>query len=282
MNNALFIGRAVLDITSLVEDFPGPDGKATALVNDVIPGGTALNAAVVYSHLGGQARLATSLGSPGFAYDCLASDLHENGVIIQDICNDPNYSIPISTVVSTRSLGMRMIVNGAGDDCQQIKCCPDVFTDELDLIQLDQYERYFVMQHREEIRSFKGPVVLDGGRWKDCSRDFLQMSDIPIVSEVFCAGGPAQFSSMCTELDIHRWAMTRGPHGIIWRDGNREGIIPAQPVKAIDSMGAGDFFHGAFCHEFVQSGAFVESLAFANRVAARSCESVGTRSWMRG
>ncbi len=270
----------MLDVTALVEDFPGPDGKVKALANDVIPGGSALNAAVTFAHLGGAASLATSLGAPGPMRAFLTSDLSARNVTVHDICDDPDYAIPLSTVVSTRSLGTRMIVNGAGDECQRVHRRDDLIFAGADLIQIDQYERHFVTQHYEALRSFKGPIVLDGGGWKDWSPEFLRLADIPIVSEVFCPDGPGAFADMCAELEISRWAMTRGEGGVVWHDRGDGGEIPALRIDAVDTLGAGDIFHGAFCHAFLDNGSFVEALNAANQVAGRSCARAGTRSWM--
>lgn len=281
MSRALFIGRSVLDVTALVEEFPGPDDKAKALANDLIPGGSSLNAAVVFAHLGGHATLATSMGAAGLVRDLVADDLRTHGVNLHDICNSPDYHIPISSVISTRSLGTRMIINDAQDDCSQLKDCRDLFAGDHDLIQLDQYERPFVEKHLEDIRSFDGIVILDGGSWKDWSPDFLRLADIPVVSEVFLPEGPQEFAAMCSDLGLSRWAITRGVDGVIWRDGDMSGEIPALTVSAVDTLGAGDVFHGAFCHGYAETGSFVEALNSANQIAAKSCESTGTRSWMR-
>ncbi|MCY4543340.1 MAG: PfkB family carbohydrate kinase [Rhodobacteraceae bacterium] len=282
MSHALFIGRSVLDVTALVQDFPGPDGKARALANDVIPGGSALNAAVVFAHLGGKAVLATSLGAPGLFREYVNIDLARRGVVVEDVCADPDYRLPLSTVVSTRSLGTRMIVNGAGEECRRLLERHELFSAGHRLIQLDQYERHFVRRHCDEIRAFNGPVVLDGGGWKEWSPEFLALTDMPIVSEVFCEKGPRVFASMCSDLGIERWAITQGAKGVIWRDGADEGRIPAKKVDCVDSLGAGDIFHGAFCHAYLQTRDFVEALNRANLIAARSCEMAGTRSWMDG
>lgn len=265
---------------ALVEDFPGLDEKTTALANDVFPGGSALNAAVTFAHLGGEAALATSLGDPGLMREVITDDLSQHRIEVRDICNDPAYRIPISIVVSTRSVGARMIVNGADQECRRLGNCADVLAGEFDLIQLDQYERHFVAQYHDAIRSFGGPVIMDGGSWKEWSPDFLRLADIPIVSEVFCASGPRGFAELCTDLGISRWAMTRGSRGVIWRDGDNAGEIPALPVQAIDTLGAGDIFHGAFCYSFAETGSFFDALTAANRIAGTSCESAGTRRWM--
>ena len=271
----------MLDVIALVEEFPCPDGKTKALANYLIPGGSSLNAAIVFSHLGGDATLASSMGAEGLVRDFVTDDLKKYGIDLRDICDDPDYHIPLSTVVSTRNLGARMIVNGAQDDCSRLKDSRELFGNDYDLIQLDQYERPFVEQHFDNIRAFDSPVILDGGSWKDWSPDFLRLADVPVVSEVFFPEGSQAFAEMCSDLGLSRWAITRGVNGVIWRDGDTSGEIPAVPVAAVDTLGAGDIFHGAFCHAYAETGEFVEALNSANRIAARSCEYAGTRSWMR-
>ncbi|MGH1479496.1 MAG: PfkB family carbohydrate kinase [Geminicoccales bacterium] len=282
MSRALFIGRSVIDLTSLVEDFPAPDAKVKALANDIIPGGSALNAAVTFAHLGGEAHLASAFGGDGPFRALLFDDLRRHGVTPIDICADPDYRIPVSTVVSTRSSGDRMIINAAGEECTRLQALPGLFDGGYDLIQIDQYEHPFVTRQTEAIRAFKGPVILDGGGWKDWSPDYLRLADIPIVSEEFFAGGQDAFAAECAALGIERWAITLGARGVIWQDHGQRGEIPAAPVQAVDTLGAGDIFHGAFCQAFAETGEFVAALEHANQAAGRSCAKPGTRSWMHG
>ena len=280
MTRALFIGRSVIDLTSLVEEFPAPDSKVKALENDIMPGGSALNAAVTFAHLGGRADLASALGEDGLYSGILRADLRARGVTPIDICDDPDYRIPLSTVVSTRSSGDRMIINAAGPELAAVRWMPELMQGAYDLIQLDQYEFPFVERHADAIRSFDRPVILDGGGWKDCSPLFLRLADIPIVSQEFLGEDPARLAAMCADLGIVRWAMTRGHKGVLWHDQGTTGEIPGVPVEAVDTLGAGDIFHGAFCYFFARRGCFVDALDEANRIAARSCTMAGTRSWL--
>ena len=55
--------------------------------------------------------------------------------------------------------------------------------------------------------------------------------------------------------------------------------IEISHIKAVDTLGAGDVFHGAFCH-FILNNNFIDSLAKASEVAAVACQSFGTRKWM--
>ncbi len=282
MSRALFIGRSVIDLISLVDEFPEPDTKVQAVFNDIIPGGSALNAAVTFARLGGEAHLVSSLGRNEPFRTFLCDDLRRHGVELIDICADPDYRVPISTVISTRASGDRLIVNAGGGECARPRELPGLINAGYDLIQIDQYERPFVTRHAEAIQAFDGPVVLDGGGWKDWSPEYLGMADIPIVSEKFFPGGPDAFAVECANLGIKRWAITRGARGVIWENCGTRGEIPALSVPAVDTLGAGDIFHGAFCHAFLKTGEFVVALQHANQVAGHSCVSPGTRRFLDG
>ena len=54
--------------------------------------------------------------------------------------------------------------------------------------------------------------------------------------------------------------------------------IEVSPIKAVDTLGAGDIFYGAFCH-FILNHNFIDSLSKASEVAAVACQSFGTRKW---
>jgi sugar/nucleoside kinase (ribokinase family) len=45
-------------------------------------------------------------------------------------------------------------------------------------------------------------------------------------------------------------------------------------------MGAGDIFHGAFCHYILQES-FPDAIASAAKIASHSCQFFGTRRWMQ-
>lgn len=55
-------------------------------------------------------------------------------------------------------------------------------------------------------------------------------------------------------------------------------------VNAIDTLGAGDFFHGAFAKAMagkeLTMGNFILALEAASHIAALSVQSLGTRKWL--
>ena len=52
-------------------------------------------------------------------------------------------------------------------------------------------------------------------------------------------------------------------------------------VETVDTTGAGDIFHGAFCYFAASGSGFVGALAEAANIAAESCRFHGTREWMQ-
>ena len=67
-------------------------------------------------------------------------------------------------------------------------------------------------------------------------------------------------------------ASTRGPRGTIWLNETGElEETPAFPVEAVDTLGAGDVFHGAFALRLAEGAEVREALRFAAAAAALKC-----------
>ena len=50
----------------------------------------------------------------------------------------------------------------------------------------------------------------------------------------------------------------------------------------MDTTGAGDVFHGAFCYSVLQGMAMHDALEFSNAMAALNCTALGARGGIRG
>jgi sulfofructose kinase len=77
-------------------------------------------------------------------------------------------------------------------------------------------------------------------------------------------------------------AMTLGSHGALARTGGQFFYSPGYVVDCIDTTGAGDVFHGAFCYAVLQGMPMLEALEFSNAMAALNCTALGARSGIRG
>jgi sulfofructose kinase len=77
-------------------------------------------------------------------------------------------------------------------------------------------------------------------------------------------------------------AMTLGAHGALARENGEFFYSPAFVVNCVDTTGAGDVFHGAFCYAVLQEMPMRDALEFSNAMAALNCTALGARGGIRG
>ena len=77
-------------------------------------------------------------------------------------------------------------------------------------------------------------------------------------------------------------AMTLGSHGALARCQGKFFYSPGFVVDCVDTTGAGDVFHGAFCYAVLQGMAMPDALNFSNAMAALNCTALGARGGIRG
>ena len=76
--------------------------------------------------------------------------------------------------------------------------------------------------------------------------------------------------------------MTLGAHGALALAEGRFFYSPAFVVNCVDTTGAGDVFHGAFCYAVLQDMPMRDALEFSNAMAALNCMALGARGGIRG
>lgn len=288
---ALFAGLCTLDVLQAVERAPGPNEKVTALDQAVAAGGPAANAAVTFAHLGGDVTLVTGVGRHPLAAGVRA-DLGRARVRIEDAAADDDRPPPVSSIVVTAATGDRSVVsrNAAGRSLDPPRELPSLVSGARAVL-IDGHHPALADAVAEEARSRGVLCVLDGGSWKDNTARLLPCVDVAVCSADFRPPGTSDATDAVLEFLLRagvRWAaVTDGPRPVAWAgpDG-RSGTVPVPSAEVVDTLGAGDVFHGAFTYAVapgtgdLDEGAFAAALRFAGEVAARSCESFGTRAWM--
>jgi sugar/nucleoside kinase (ribokinase family) len=128
------------------------------------------------------------------------------------------------------------------------------------------------------------PVVLDGGSWKDGTEELIKSVHTAICSADFLPPGCASRDEVVEFLKsrgVANIAITGGAEVVHFASGQSSGTIGVPQVEVVDTMGAGDIFHGAYCFYASTGRGFIESLAEATKVASESCRYAGTREWMK-
>lgn len=293
--SGLFVGLSTLDVIQRVPHLPQRNAKVTALRQDIAAGGPALNAAVIFSVLGGRATLVTRLGT-GPVSALIRADLEAHAVEIIDVA-DSSYRPAVSTITVDNANGDRQIVStDAFGGAERLPDPPPAGKGvEPALAQVMPADIVHIDGHHPDIAAAAArtgahhgvPRVLDAGRWKPIMADL-----IPIATDVVYSG---DFRVPGHEKDLLDWTMdqgvdmaatTHGPEPTEWQTVDSTGFVASEPVEAVDTLGAGDFFHGAY--SFARASRDPAGrpltpqacLCFASHIAAVKCTKPGTRSWL--
>ncbi len=275
----LFVGLTTLDLIYLVKEFPQPNQKIIALEQSIAAGGPATNAAITYSYLGNKSKLVTILGVNSINH-LIENDLTNYKVELLDLNKNKSSSAVVSSILVKQSNGQRSVVslNSTYNQVESIDL-PDDLLMGIDLVLVDGHQ---IAISQQIIQKQTIPVVLDGGSWKAGLEILLPHITYVICSADFYPPGCQTIKEIFAYLQgfsIDYIAISQGQDPIIYYCKGKYGEIPIKTIKAVDTLGAGDVLHGAFCH-YIQEYDFVSALQKASIIASKSCQSFGTRKWM--
>ena len=278
----LCIGIPVRDLTFRVSGVPGRGSKENATHFDEICGGNALNAAIGIARLGGRASVCGPMGdiretSSRFIFDKLA---HE-GIETNHLLHMPGLVTPISAVLVDPS-GERTIVTFRDPELWKVKLpATETLLDDCAAILTESRCAGFCTELCAGAVRRGIPVIVDVDRAMSLREGLLNASSHLVFSseplqETADVTDDAQALMKIAKLTPSFLAGTRGPRGTIWLDEN--GAIqetPAFPVHTVDTLGAGDVFHGAFALAITEQQDLREALRFASAAAALKCTRFG-------
>ncbi|MEO0869794.1 MAG: PfkB family carbohydrate kinase [Cyanobacteria bacterium J06642_11] len=269
----LFLGLMTLDCIYQAERPPQANEKLVAQDVIMAAGGPATNAAVAFAALGGDASVAAAVGQhPVTAL--LREDLAEVGVTVHDLTPQRQASPPVSSIVVSAT-GERAVMsrNAVG---LQVNHQPLDLTD-IDVVLVDGHQMQLSVQVAKAAKQLGIPVVVDAGSWKPGFEQVLSLATVVIASANF---HPPAMDALryLQSLEIPYIAITRGDQPILVSDRNTMYEITVPQVVVVDTLGAGDIFHGAFCYTW--AGDFAAALTRASQIASLSCQYFGTRAWI--
>lgn len=282
-SQGLFVGLVTLDFIYLTATVPSLNQKIVADDYTVAAGGPATNAAVTFSSWKNQAKLLGSIGTHPIT-QLLRADLADNRVVTEDLDPDRSESPPVSSIIITRALGDRAVISINATKAQiPANHLPEGILLSTDIVLIDGHQMAISVRLAQEAKANNIPVVIDGGSWKPGFENVLPFVDYAIASENFYPPNchqPEEVIAYLLGMDIPYVAITHGEKPIRYATQDETGWVDVPQVQAVDTLGAGDIFHGAFCHYILQKN-FTEALAEAAKVAASSCEFFGTRRWLQ-
>jgi sugar/nucleoside kinase (ribokinase family) len=287
MNNlrshrGLFVGLVTLDLIYLADSPPGNNQKVVATDYTLAAGGPATNAAVTFSYLGNQTQLLGVLGCHPMT-QLIRGDLANYQVAIADLQPSMSTAPHISSITITQSTGERAVISlNAVKTQATATSIPANILQDIDIVLIDGHQmavsqRIVAMAKAENI-----PVVIDGGSWKPGFEEVLPFADYALCSANFYPPGcntEVEVFTYLSQWNIPYIAITHGENPITYLSASGMGTVDVPQVTCVDTLGAGDIFHGAFCHYILQSS-FTDALALSATIATDSCRFFGTRRWM--
>jgi sugar/nucleoside kinase (ribokinase family) len=279
----LFVGLTTIDIQYLVDTFPVLDSKTVAGTFAMSVGGPATNAAIAFAHLGGESHLISAIGNNQFT-SFIVSELNHYNVEFTDLSPLARQLPTVSSIVTTRGGHRTVITTASSNSNSRDETRFIAHPDDYDVVLVDGFNMETCCMVAAQAKQRGKPVVLDGGSWKDGMERLLQSIDIAICSEHFLSPDGGDEDSVMKYLarqGVRYRAITRGERPIIYSVPDGNGEIEIGPLEVVDTLGAGDILHGAFCYFYAAGNNFVPALLDASRIATLSCQTMGTRSWMK-
>lgn len=278
----LCIGMPVRDLTFRVHGLPARGSKENATHFDEICGGNALNGAIGIVRLGGRASICGPMGderetSSRYIFEKMA----EEGIETRHLVHIPGLVTPISNIMIDPS-GERTIVTFRDPELWNVRL-PDTdeLLDDCDAILTESRCATFCTDLCAEATRRGIPVVVDVDRAMSLREGLLTASSHLIFSseplqETAGVADDGEALKKIAKLTPSFLAGTRGAQGTIWLDEEHNlQQTPAFPVHTVDTLGAGDVFHGAFALAITEGQALRAALRFASAAAALKCTRFG-------
>lgn len=292
--NALFVGRTCFDVIQVVEEPPGNNKKVRSNRHVMAAGGPATNAAVAFAALGGQATIASVLGDDFLGRAALDDIQASVGDALRHVhLTDAVVDTLPSTIAINKDTGDRTVVSVNRPAKQRSMRYSSAMRELIDgpfafdAVLCDPEEADVARGILEFAQSRGIPTIADVGIHKPKVDQLYPHLDSAVVAEDFFADtAPERIVAILREIGIPYGAVTCGERPLHWWTPQGEGTVqPPHVETVVDTLGAGDFFHGAYTHAIATTGLspehHVAALESASKVSALSVSHFGPREWIK-
>jgi sulfofructose kinase len=281
--HVLCTGIAVLDLVFRVNSFPRPEVKTQASEFRTVNGGNAANAAVAIAHLGGRASFAGPLGGPAgtdTVGDTMLALAARESIDCIDCPRVEGITSPISAI-SIDGRGERAIVNFRDDALMAARPRDAAaLVANADAVIADNRFPGFVREICAAALKRGIPTVLDADEPRQDSNALLTLvSHVVFSAEGLRATAGTDHLGRAL-IDVSQRtkafvAVTDGANDVLWLSDGELRQVPAFKVNVVDTLGAGDTFHGAFTLMLAEGKSEREAMRFSAAAAALKCTRYG-------
>jgi sugar/nucleoside kinase (ribokinase family) len=281
---ALFIGLTTIDIQYFVDEFPKQNQKVKTDSPELYVGGPATNAAVAFAKLNNGAFLASPTAKNAFL-SYIKDDFKSTQISHFNLTKNQSANPVIASVITSLINGDRNIFTN-NPDFKQFDFSAEELIEAInpEIIMLDGFFPELAKKVAQIARRKNIPVVIDCGTWKLQYETLLDYCDMVICSSDFYPPGCINSDHVFEYLQnkkVKYIAISRGADSILFISDKRREIQIENTGIIVDTLGAGDFLHGAFCYYFLALNHFEKALIKASELATFTCKFKGTRDWIK-
>lgn len=275
MARIVCVGLGCMDYMFRVNELPSGGGKFFATHYAAAAGGPAAVAALAVAAMGHEAWFIGRLGNDAGGR-FMVDSLTERGVNASCVRLVDGFSTQVSSVV-VDSHGERQVVNFSDADiAPDASWLPWDVIGQADVVLADVRWPEGGRAALEYARKKGITTVIDGDMAPYDTTALVSLADYIVFSEggAELVGGQKDVEAnlRATAKATGRWvAITAGEKGCCWMDGDIFKHMPKFEIDCVDTLGAGDTFHGAFAVGLAEGMGIEQALRFSSAAAALKC-----------
>ncbi|MBA1157424.1 PfkB family carbohydrate kinase [Microvirga mediterraneensis] len=281
------LGCAFWDTIFKIDRIPGHGAKVLPEKAVQAASGMATAAAVTIARLGGKVEIWARIGDDPTG-DSFLHDLSNEAVRTESIRRIPGARTAFSTILVDR-FGERLVVPYTDPSLDADPgWLPLDRVAEAAAVLVDMRWREGAKTLLAEARRHGVPTLLDADvAPPEQLREMIALADHVLFSEPALLSLASNRSprdalmSVAQDLEAEIVGVTLGAAGaMIWQREASEDIVsefPTIPIEAVDTLNAGDVWHGTYAYGLVNGWNLARRVRIANVAAAMKCEHFGGR-----
>lgn len=276
------LGYTATDYLAIVPHLPEFDTKLEATRLSIQGGGPVATALVTVRRLGLSSSYIGKVGDDSFGAFML-SELARERVDVANVVCEKGAESQFAFIMVDGGSGHRTIVWTRGSVSKLKKGEADLAAiDACGCLLLDDLEVEAAIEAALRARDAKVPIVLDAGTLREGMRELVSLCDFVVAGREFGTQLTGRSDPLAAAESIHDSTgkvsvVTMGEEGCVCVGAagvHRQGAFE---VRAVDTTGAGDVFHGAFAVGILKGWDVPRVLEFSSAVAAMKCRHLGGR-----
>jgi sulfofructose kinase len=280
--DAVGIESPCVDMAVNVDVFPKPNGSAEIKNMSWQGGGKVATGMAAAARLGVKGAVIGSVGDDGCG-KFITDDFIRHGIDTTYLLKRTGKKTNFSLVMSDReTMGRSIIFRRGNAEPIEKREVPEEYLKNTDYFYVASLNDTAI-EAAKRSKGYGAKIFIDADYYSEELKRFIPETDIFIASEFVYK---ALFSSGDIESNCRR-ITEMGPKTVIFTFGEKgcEGVsedgyfkVPAYSVDAVDTVGAGDVFHGAYLASIIKGLSAEEAARTASAVSAIKCTRIGGRA----